>query len=281
MLCRLLLVFLLLSPSLIGFSQSKKELRKARPVYLNLETGASQTIFRDFATSPLFYKGNLASFSMGRTRVDSLRETALNAKVTLGNTEAKSILQGSISSIGMYQIAYTRLYKINTPLKNWNTKIGGSANAFVSVRSNPSLLNNNNGYEAFFNLLGGVKLSRDVGRKSAKELKVWFYKKNLKPRDKSLGIHFNVGLVNGNLRNGYAYISNDAVVNDVNLLDDYKFKIFSGYRMQSELYYTWVLDNGNAVKLAYNWDVLQSGRQIALYQVAQHTIGLSLLFKTK
>ena len=281
MLYRILIVFLLLFSSLLGITQSKKELRKARPVYINLEAGVSKTTFRDFANSPLFYKGNLASFSLGRTRVDSSRETTLDTYVAIGNTTAQSILQSGISNIGIYQIAYTRLYKINTPLKNWNTKIGGSANAFVSVRSNPSLLNNNLGYEAFFNLFGCLKLSRDVSRKSAKTLKIWFFKKDLKPRTKNLGIQINAGLLNSNLRNGYAYISDDAIVNDANLLDGYKFNFLSGYRMQSELYYTWVLSNGNAVKLAYRWNVLQSGKQDAIYQLAQHTIGLSLNFKTK
>ena len=43
-------------------SLTKKQIRKQRPTYLVLTTGLNRSIFRDLATSPLFYRGVIPSF---------------------------------------------------------------------------------------------------------------------------------------------------------------------------------------------------------------------------
>ena len=83
-------------------SPSKKELRKSRPIYIDIALGMNYSIFRDFATSPLFYKGPMVTLSLSRLKKDNLRESSFGSFCSLGmlNTDVeKNSSNSSMSTI--------------------------------------------------------------------------------------------------------------------------------------------------------------------------------------
>ena len=64
------------------------------------------------------------------------------------------------------------------------------------------------------------------------------------------------------------------------VLSEFEFKVFSGYRLGSRLDYTHYLSNKNAIQLSYIWDAYATGGELDPFQMAHHILSLNLFFNT-
>ena len=278
-----LCIHLFASIGQINDTLTRKQIRKNRPNYIILGTGINRAIFRDLATSPLFYKWMIPNFSLGYKKIDFKKETAFGVNYSSGNL-SHSIMNSGTNKLWALNLDFYKLYQIEKlSTEKWNYKLGGTVQFTNNFRINEILENNAYGYEGFLNLLFSQKLTRDISRKIEKNKTIWFFNVHRKPRKRELSYQLNIGLINNYLRNGYAYLGQSEVINDFKLLDDYKFEIMKGYRANSVLNYTTYLKNNNALQFSYSWDVFSTGNNNKnnRFEMASHKIQFSLLFNLK
>lgn len=255
----------------------------ARVTFIELGVGVKLGTFRDFATSPLIYRGPGIMVKIGRSKKNSLFETDANFVMASGSYSSVVGNEVHFSSINTFTLNYSYLRGI----KNWNTAkskflFGGMLSAMGNYRFNEALMNNNLGIEAFINLHAAAKVIFDISRTKQKNKKLLFIQYSLSPRSRSLTYQFNVGMVNNSYRNGYAYISQGAITNREgwNIFDNHELKLFSGAKLCSSLAYEISLNNGNRVKLAYDWEAYKTGGDLDVFEMSNHLISVALLFKT-
>lgn len=260
---------------------TRKQISKQRPKYWQSGLGINIGNMRDFATSPITYRGVLANYSTGYLKMDTARETKFTIRFNHGayhysRTDGVNI--SSRSSQYILFLNYYRLYELKK-LSNskWNYKLGGMADVTTDVRVNPDLLNAGIGYEVFNTFALSAKVTRRFERKETVEKKFLFIKYRLRPRIMLLSYRLNVPVMNNVVRNGFAYIANEGI-NGIPLFKEYEAKAFSGFRISSELAYTYQLQNGNMFRLSYFWDAYMSGKDFNRFEAANHIIECSLLF---
>lgn len=262
------------SPSIMDAPQS-------RPAFLLISTGFNIVNMRDFATSPLIYKGVLTYMEVSGLRIDTHREINWGLAYTFGNTTKSYNNHIAWSKVKTATLYYSRLYALpKYSGEHLNVKIGGLVNATGIFRINESLQNNAVGYELFPTLLGSIQITKDVSRRKSKERSFLFIKKVLAPRTRDLAFRLNVGIVNSSLRNGYAYSGQASVVNNSPAFDDYHYQLFSGFRMSSALNYTIALRNKNRLRMSYLWDAYTSKGTIDAFEMAHHTFAFTIEFNT-
>lgn len=271
-----LLLFLLVIPLVLQAHEETLLLKNRNYIRLGLDRSVAS--FRDFATSPLFYRGFPTSIVIRKERDLHTREVSFGGKYTFGGFVNTYNEQNTHSSFNSIEMDYSRLYQLHCLTgSNYQTFVGGKLIGTAILRQNPSLMNNGVGLEAFTNLMASIKVHKDISREQAKEK--WFlFPYTLKPRKRDLDFRFNLGLINGNYRNGYAYSGQSALLNDFNLFDDYNFNLLSGYRFSTELDYTVFLNN-NALRFSYVWEALSTSQKTDKLDVAFHTLSLHLLIQ--
>lgn len=195
-----------------------------------------------------------------------------NYQFTIKNETSRSFVQSVNLDLG-------KLYRIDRYSNDkYSLKAGGTFLITGNIRSNPSLQNSSFGYELIYNLMASAKLSRDVSRKTTKSGKILFLKYNWKPRRRLLSYQLNIGLMNAHLRNGYAYVDQEQLVNNPSLFADYEHTLFEGFRINSALRYTIFFDKGHAIRFAYLWDALTTRQENAAFEMANHQFNVSILF---
>ena len=266
----------------ISEGPSKKEVRKAakktRPTYIGFGAGRNFSKFRDFATSPLFYKGKAMAFTLSRLKYDDKLENNLEFTYSFG----KYGTDAYVSSVSTIFLDYSQLYQINKwSSEKWNFKAGGKASANVNLRINPSFQNNQLGIDGFFTLFGSFKVTRNLTRNQPESKKFLFVKYGKSTRKRALSFQYNLGLLNNTLRNGYAYTDDSSVRNEFGILKGYEFKVFSGLRMSSALNYTMALKNKNEIMISYVWDAYKTGGSYDKFEMANHMLKFTFFFATK
>tara|TARA_B110000977_G_scaffold198692_1_gene284135 strand:+ start:1190 stop:2059 length:870 start_codon:yes stop_codon:yes gene_type:complete len=280
---RITFLLLLLTP-LMSFSQVKSnftkiELRKNQPAYIGITMGFSSSNFRDFATSPLIYRGLQKYVSFSKIRSSMKKESEIGLSYSFGNYKTLFNEHLTMSSVKTYSLDYSQLYEFNQlSSENLNVKLGGLLSVTGNLRMNESLLNNATGVEVIPTLFGSVKITKDISRKNSVEKKFLFIKYRLKEQNRNLAFRLNIGLVNSSYRNGYVYSGQSAVLNSPKLLDDYEFKMFSGFRVSSALDYTLVKKNKNKIQISYLWGAYKTGGNLDKFEMAYHAIKLTFLF---
>ena len=249
--------------------------------YVELGLGLASGKFRDFATSPLFYSGTQVGINLAVKLEKKTHETYYGLNYSIGNYSNITGSSYTSSLANVFGVYYQRLIVLKQ-LSNskWKYKAGGQFNATGTYRYNPSLQNNSVGTEMVNTLFISGKVSRDVSRTLDKNKKFLFMKYHLKPRTRSLSFQLNVGVINNNFRNGYAYIEQSSVVNNPKTFGGLEYHWFEGFRMSSSLDYTIHLQNANAVQISYLWDAFHTGGDVNRYEMGIHTIRFSILFKT-
>lgn len=276
-------VLLLLWPALVYSQQIEnddKAGREARPKYLELGAQFGYSYFRDLATSPIFFSGATSGASLHYHRFDSLKETRYGMSVLAGNYGFSVRGESNNSSFSSIQVNYSRLF----PLKrfsnqNYKLKAGGLLQGNLNFRIDPALQNAGFGYEVIYNLMASAKVSRDISREKARSGKfLWLIKYDWQPRKRLVSYQLNVGVINGNVRNGYAYVNQRGITNEFPLFADYENNLFSGFRMNAALRYTIYLNNGNALRFSYLWDAYTTGGEVDQFEFASHLFSAALLF---
>lgn len=249
--------------------------------YLDINVGIQRLSVRDFATSPLIYKGTLISVGLGHLSTTSDREVEYGTKFGLGDVyykREKGINVNTAATVYTLDAYYSRLYRINSISNNkWNFKIGGLADAMMDVRLNGSFQNAGYGYEVINTLFLSGKVTYRYERENTDTVKSLFIKRVLRPRRVDLSYRLNVPVMNNALRNGFAYIGNESI-NTTPLFKGYEYLWFSGLRFSSELAYTNYIHNGNRWRMSYIWHALKTDDAFNRFEMAGHTFEFSLFF---
>lgn len=277
----ILLISLVVSPL---FGQSKKDVRKAankeRPKFLELGFGSGSSYYRDFATAPIFYHSIPQNVAIHYHRFDSLKETRYGGNLSFGIYDFEIGDQKSSSLTRSLNLDFGKLYHIQKlSTEKYNVKVGGMAIFTGNLRIDQDLQNAAVGYEFIYNLMASAKVSRDVSRKETKSGKIWFIKWNWEPRKRLLSYRLNVGLMNSHIRNAYPYINQKEILNESPFFANYENTFFQGFRMTSDLDYTIFLHNNNAIRFSYVWDAYTTGQEVDKFEMANHFINFSLLFR--
>jgi hypothetical protein len=279
------ILFLLMSMSLPVLSQgqdnSTADTDDGSPAkYFNVSIGLASSKFRDFGTSPLFYKGAVKYASLSRLVSGKKREVETLLIYSGGNYVMAYNQHTAQSKVTTVIATHSRLYTLNRfTNEKWNVKAGGQFSVLGNLRINESLQNNALGKEILPTLYGSVKATKDLSTHEPRQKKFLFIKYKLKARPRELGFRFNAGLLNGSYRNGYAYASQGGVVDEFSLFDDYEFHL-SGLRFGTVIDYTVWRENKNACRLSYVWDAYTTGSTPDKFEMAQHVLRFTLLFNT-
>ncbi|WP_321279931.1 hypothetical protein [Marinifilum fragile] len=265
-----------LSYSQGSFSNQNQDSEK----FIKITSGLNIVKMRDMATSPLFYTGGLKHFELGYVKWKEGKERNLSFSTSIGKANNTTNDHTASAQVSIYNISYSKLYPIWQQDK-WNLKVGGQLSNSFHIRNNPSFQNNATGLEVFSTLFASGKLSWNISNKEKKRAKFLFIPMNFKPRKRELSFRVNLAVMNNTYRNGYAYNNNSAITNDPDVFDDYQLKIFSGYRLGTELNYTVFLKNKNAIRLGYEFDAYKTGGNLDKFEMANYKLKISLLFKTK
>ncbi|PIB35481.1 hypothetical protein BFP72_08790 [Reichenbachiella sp. 5M10] len=254
-----------------------------RSTFIDIGLGLDFSNFRDFGTSPLVYSGAPKHVHLNALSFNKEKDISYGASFNFGNYSSVVGDQVALAQVKTLALYYMHLFEIKAISSDkWNIKAGGQLNTTGNFRINPSLQNAQLGYEVFVNIMGSAKVTLDLSRESEQSKKFLFIKYTAKPRKRDLSYNLNVGIVNNNARNGYNYISQDAVLNDAGLFKGYEINSFSGFRMSSQLAYTSHLrSSNNAFRYAYSWDMYKSGEDINPFEMAHHTLSFAFLFSIK
>lgn len=286
----LLILMLLLSAQV--YSQKRDSLDTIKNklpsnFYSVLSIGLTSPLYRDFATSPLFYRGLGINLNTAWLRRNDKRERIF--RVDLGFSaliprvpKSKLIQPGGLAYYGNLTLYYHQLWKIEA-LSNekFNMKVGGALNITQNVRGNPVLQNNAMGLENLSNLMASAQVTMDISRKTPKEYKRF----TLKPVKRELRLLVNVGVLNFNYRPGYAY-TYDSEMNGTKsrpvawAFSNYKLTL-NGWRINTELEFIKYLPNRNARAWSYVWEAAHAKGRYEPFQMASHRIQYTLYFHSK
>jgi hypothetical protein len=259
--------------------------------YRTLSLGINNPMYRDFATSPLFYNGYGIYLQTSWLKRSTKRERSLEVGIGGNSVSARipesNFFQPSTSGFyGQLNARYLQLWELKqvSNEKN-NIKLGGVIQTSQNIRVNTNLFNNAIGLEKFINIMASGQIIRDVSRKTQRQLNLWLFKPTLKPVKKELLFQFNAGLLNLNFRPGYAFYYFEEIVGLETqlsswLLSNYKWTL-NGWRFNTEFEYIKYLPNGNAKSWSYVWDAANAPGRFETFQMASHQIRYTYYFHTK
>ena len=289
------LVFILILPDLNGQRQRNdvEDFQEAKFPYpglvetrnIEIGVGLAGAGVRDFATSPLFYRGGLIGLNLGFSRRNLNREFLCNLHTGVGVLANFYNDTGAASTYVRSGLQIFWLKDIN----RWSTErfrflFGPVGQLTNGIRVNPSLGNNGFVMENQANLMLGSKIIADISR-SRTIKRPWILGGLKTPKQREISFQFNIGIVNANYRPGYnvsglpGLRGDDSDARNI-LFYDYDGKI-NGLRFTSQLNYTWWIPTGNAYRLSYLWDASTLPGRFESMQVAVHTFQFAFIFKKK
>lgn len=236
--------------------------------------GLGTISFRDFATSPLIYRGSALALRLGTTKVSSQKESKFGFDFTLGGTISSVNKESSLGIIINSDINYTQLYTIPAlTFKGWQTKVGGTLSVLFVNRLNSDLRNNSIGFEFFPTLFGSFKIGKDFTRHIP-------LRKKKGPRKQHFSVRLDVGLINTNFRNGYAYTAHSPFYNGSDVFENHQFNVLSGFRIQSAIdYILYAKNTPNGFKVSYNWSGVLSGENPDRFAMSKGLVAFSFLYR--
>ncbi|MPQ48559.1 hypothetical protein GCQ56_16260 [Marinifilum sp. N1E240] len=276
---KIVLIFTGIFLASLSYSQERM-VNQDSEKFIKIAAGLNSVKLRDMATSPLFYTGSLKHFELGHVKYKNGKERDLFFSLSTGVADNSTNNHTASTQISIYNLSYSKLYPIWQQNK-WDLKVGGELRNSFHIRNNPSFQNNATGLEVFSTLFASGKISWDISNKTNKRAKFLFIPMNFKPRKRELSFRMNLAVMNNTYRNGYVYNNNSDITNDPNVFDDYELKIFSGYRIGTELNYTVFLKNKNAIRFGYEFDAYKTGGNLDKFEMANYKLKIALLFKTK
>jgi hypothetical protein len=259
--------------------------------YIVSSSALGTVLYRDFATSPLFYWGPSIRLSPGglmlSQKVDMQWNIDFSAAAVIAKAPKSNFAQtitGALVLSGETYVHY--LHNIDIQVNNrFRTKIGGAAMFTSNIRYNSSLGNNGIGVDNLANLMFAAKFTKDISRLKERVINLYFFKPTLKPVKRDLSFQINAGILNFNHRPGYAY-TYEAEINGTEttpvkwLFHNYSWSM-NGWRLHTRLNFTRYLPNGNARQWSYVWDAAHAPGKHEAFQMATHRIQYSLLFNFK
>jgi len=250
----------------------------------------NSVIFRDFATSPLFYSGMGIAAHLGvqkdHNRWTYQWQTALRWANTTAKIPASTYYQSASGATFLQgDLRYSYLRKMKTLQSPYQLLLGAALHNNFNIRLNPQLQNAAFGLEAFINLLFAAQVSKSFSRSEDKIYNLGLFTYRAKAQQSALSFRLDLGLVNLNYRPGYAYLS-DSEVNGTNIglsyvFDAHQWKL-NGARMETTLAYQRQQNsNQNGAKWAYHWEIIHAPGAFESFQMAIHQFSYTLLIHRK
>jgi len=238
--------------------------------------GIGAISFRDMATSPLIYRGSAFSFRSSKTKISANYESKFGIDFLVGAAFSSVAKENSLGFMINTDIGYTGLFTLRSlSFKGWQSKVGGSLSILFVNRLNPDLRNNSVGFEFFPTLFGSFKIAKDFTRHLP-------LRKKKGPRDQHFSFRLDVGLINANFRNGYAYTTHSPFYNGSDLFENHQLNVFSGFRIRSVVdYILYAKTTKNAVKISYNWAGVLSGENPDRFTMSSGLVSFSYLYRIK
>ena len=255
--------------------------------YRKLSIGLNRPVFRDFATSPLFYNGTGIALALGFNKVSPKMERSLDISGSFNMMQARipdsEYLQASSNSRFVnLNLRYLRLWALGRFSSERNKlKVGGVFLSSQNLRINPALQNNRTGLENLTNVMLSTQLNRDISRKQSRTINLLFFKPKLKEVRRELRFQLNIGVLNFNYRPTYAYLFHESMGNTDESKGRKNELSMNGWRFGTEIEISRFLFNGNMRSIAYLWDAVHAPGSYSPFQMASHQIRYSIYFQTK
>lgn len=274
-----LFVLLLLLPiSLIGPStvsaQNNNDEKDSVSKFIMFSGHLNYAVYRDFATSPLFYNvvgGGVGFGALYTTRKwDHFVDVNLNAHI--GNAEFFNL------NVYYHYIQQLPIFKTS----KWDLKVGGAFLYTQNARINPSLMNAQAGLEAIMNVMLVGKLNWDISRTTTKNVKFFGKTREKKPIHRNLSFLCQIGVLNFNFRpNQYSFVYlgtiNGTATNPAMwLFEEYSWSL-NGWRLGTQIEYSWYRSTGNGRKIAYIWEAAHCPGNFEAFQMGIHKIQYTII----
>lgn len=234
-------------------------------------------LYRDFSTSPLFYKMPGVGVSISGVYNTPKVENRFDLE---GNLFYWNALFLSFNSY------YHYLHQIPVfKSEKWDLKVGGAFMFTQNFRNNPALQNAQVGFESLANLMVVGKISKDISRLKPKDFKCWFIKGTKKPIKRLISLQMNFGVLNFNHRPStynYVYLGaiNGTELSLSEFFEEYQWKL-NGWRIGTQIEYTWYYPSGNGRKIAYIWEAAHAPGTFEPFEMASHKIQFTILINNK
>ncbi len=240
------------------------------PFYIEVGTGAGTGLFRDLATSPLFYGGKIFVFSGGVIKKSTEKETNVILRYGFGDHTNNYNNTYNTATLYNFDIIFSHLYLLPA-LSSHTLKpfAGVTVLSSTNIRNNTALMNNSFGVENISNIMISGKVSLQIPRK----------KQKFKLLQRAISTTLSAGLINLNYRPGYAYNYLPTITDTrVRNLTEHSLSL-NGFRINAQTDYTTYLSNGNGVKISYIFDAYNAPGRHEPFSHSRHTIQFTLLFK--
>ncbi|HDQ45272.1 MAG TPA: hypothetical protein ENN17_07240 [bacterium] len=256
-----------------------------RNQYILIASGFHRPLFRDFATSPLFYQGigmSMAGGGLFRSpKRDHLIEIEFTANQLKDHPPKSRYFQPSAEA---YLLGFNGYYHYLRKIDRFSSgrtqiRFGGGVEATQNIRINAGLGNAVAGFETLFHVLAVGNVTRDISRTESKSFRFLFFKKEFRPVKRDLTFTMHTGILNFNRRPGYTFV--DVLEIDASDLEwispGYRWSL-NGWRLGARIEFVVYRPNGNAVKWAYLWNAVHAPGKFEPFQMASHQIRYTMMF---
>ena len=249
------------------------ENRKLMALSLNIDYG----LYRDFSTSPLFYEMPGVGLSISGIYNTKKVENRFDLEANFFYWNALFLSFNSYYHY-LHQIPIFKSEK-------WDLKVGGAFMFTQNFRNNPALQNAQVGFESLANLMVVGKISKDISRLDPKDYKCWFIKGTKKAIKRLISFQMNFGVLNFNHRPStynYVYLGaiNGTELSLSEFFEEYQWKL-NGWRIGTQIEYTWYYPSGNGRKIAYIWEAAHAPGTFEPFEMASHKLQLTILINNK
>lgn len=242
--------------------------------FIMLSGHLNYAVYRDFATSPLFYDVFGGGVGFGRLyttqKWDHLVDVNLNAHIGYAQ----------FFNINLYYHYVHKLPIFKSPKLIF--KLGGAFQFTQNIRINPPLRNAQAGLESIMNLMLVGKLNWDISRTTTKTINFLGKKKEKKPIKREISFQCQIGLLNFNHRpSQYSFVYlgsiNGTATNPAMwLFDEYSWSL-NGWRLGTQIEYSWYKSTGNGRKIAYIWEAAHCPGNFEAFQMGIHKIQYTII----
>lgn len=221
--------------------------------------------FRDKATSPLFYTGEVLTLSGSFHNLSNKKELIATANYTNGKHINQYNNTSNTSDYHSIEASLSLLYPVWQSIgKKLMLHAGGTLINTFNIRDNKALMNNSFGAENITNILLSGKISKSFLSSKGKR--------------GGLFLKTDLGIINVNFRPGYAYNYMPEIDRPaINTLSDYSLSI-NGMRLVATTGFMGHLTNGNIISVSYIFDAYTAPGKYEPFHYARHSVKLALLF---
>lgn len=237
--------------------------------YISVGVGAIYQSFRDEAISKSIYEGLSASpvLKLVKTRENTLSEIALQASKMNFKRDSDPLLEQKVKT---WRAVADYRYMQTLPLFVEEEKnklfVGGQLSGMFCYKNAPKLAGSSSVYEYAVTLGPSARFTK---------------KFEMKDKYHGLSVDISVPVLNYTARPSYLNRTSSLEDDNVTAGDVFskaKLSSFgSMFRLNTGISYMYLLDNGNAINIAYNWDYYHINNQTEVY-FASHTLSLLFMF---